>query len=199
MENNYVEIMKRILIIFTAIILCDIAMAQSITNVDCHQDGKSIVITYTLQGTRDADISLSYSTNGGTTYTKLKSVTGNVGKQSPGSNKSVKWDVLADVDKLVEDNVTFRVDAKAVYTGSTAKSSSSSNSYNSYLSNSSSSRNSSSAASSSSNAGQADYEKGYKYELAKNYSSAITYYRKAAAQGHKEAKKRIEALQLYFW
>lgn len=206
------KIMKRIFFIFMLIFVCAVASAQTVTDVDCYQDGKTIVITYKLQGSKDANVSFSYSINGGKTYNKIKSITGSVGKQSPGNYKSARWNVLSDVDRLVEDNVTFKVDATAVYTSSTSsyssgssykssgssyKSSGTSSSYKS--SSTSSSSSSSSRSSSSSSAGQADYEKGYKYEQQKNYSSAMTYYRKAAEKGHKEAKKRMEALQLYFW
>jgi len=55
--------------------------AQSITNVQSHQEGNNIVVTYTLQSSAPVDIVLSLSKDGGATFTEpLKSVTGDIGE-----------------------------------------------------------------------------------------------------------------------
>jgi len=89
------------------------APAQTVSNVAANQVGKSIHITYDLD--KAADISVYMSISGGRTYRELRQVTGDVGKTVGPGHKTIVWDVLAEVDELIGDDIVFmvRVDANA--------------------------------------------------------------------------------------
>lgn len=100
--------MKRSLF-FTLLFACSVLSAQTVTNADANQVGKAIEITYDLDCT--ANISVDYSTDGGRTYKPLHRVSGDVGTSISPGHKTITWDVLAEVDKFVGDNICFRVNA----------------------------------------------------------------------------------------
>ena len=67
-------------------------------------------ISYELDKT--ADVSVSVSMDGGKTFTpSLLHVTGGVGKGVPSGKNTIVWDVLSEYDKLVGENICFRVSA----------------------------------------------------------------------------------------
>jgi formylglycine-generating enzyme required for sulfatase activity len=102
--------MKQFLLIILLIIATKLAFSQNVTNVQVEQIGKKVHITYTLD--KIADITLHLSTDGGVTYSEpLKQVTGDVGKNIPVGTHTIVWDVLAENDKLVGDNIVFKVKA----------------------------------------------------------------------------------------
>ena len=75
--------------------LSAICQAQSITNVDANQEGKSIAVTYDLN--EMADISLYVTQDGGRTKTLIPQayLAGDAGKKvSLGSEKKILWRVL---------------------------------------------------------------------------------------------------------
>ncbi|OPZ97874.1 MAG: Serine/threonine-protein kinase pkn1 [Bacteroidetes bacterium ADurb.Bin408] len=89
--------------------------AQNVTNVDSRQEGKQIIITYTLD--ESADISVYCSMDGGKTFgPALQQVTGDIGKNVPAGNKTIVWDVLSEVDKLQGENIAFKVKASPSFT-----------------------------------------------------------------------------------
>lgn len=100
--------MKRILFL-SLFFTCLTLSAQTVTNVDANQVGKTIEITYDLD--RTADISVDYSTDGGRTYKPLHRVSGDVGRGITAGYRTITWDVLSEVDKFVGDNICFRVNA----------------------------------------------------------------------------------------
>ena len=89
------------------------ADAQSITNVTAEQVGTMIHIFYDLD--KAADISVRMSANDGETYRVLRQVSGDVGKTIGPGHKTIIWDVRAEVDSLISDNIVFlvRVDGNA--------------------------------------------------------------------------------------
>lgn len=107
--------MKKVLIILWCWTLIAIIgnnlFAQNISNVTAMQVGKMIEITYDLD--KAADISVCMSSNGGETYRVLRLVTGDVGKTVSPGHKTIVWDVRAEVDSLISDNVVFLVRADA--------------------------------------------------------------------------------------
>lgn len=98
--------MKRILTILL-LLLPIVMMAQSVTNVVAEQVGKKIEIRYLLD--KQADISIQYSTDGGSTYRSMSHISGDVGSDIAAGQRMITWDVLADVEKLVCDNLVFKV------------------------------------------------------------------------------------------
>ncbi len=109
--------MKRLFFIL-AMVFANISFAQTVTDVDACQEGSKIIVTYSLSGNLQApvDVVASYSKDGGYTFHKLKSVTGDL-KVYPGTGKKIVWDVLNDVESFVEANVLFRVDVLAAPSG----------------------------------------------------------------------------------
>ena len=81
--------------------------AQTVTNVTAEQVGKTIHVSYNLD--KQADITLFFSTDGGTTYTQLFRVSGDVGKNVSAGQKIIVWDVLAEREKLLGENIVFKV------------------------------------------------------------------------------------------
>ena len=84
------------------------AIAQKVTNADFEQVGKQVRITYQLDKT--ADIQVLLSTDGGKTFgSPLRAVTGDAGKNVTAGNKTIVWSPLEEMEKLVSDNVVFKV------------------------------------------------------------------------------------------
>ena len=84
------------------------ALAQKVTNAAFEQVGKQVRITYQLDKT--ADIQVLLSTDGGKTFgSPLRAVTGDVGKNVTAGNKTIVWSPLEEREKLVSDNVVFKV------------------------------------------------------------------------------------------
>ena len=97
-------------VLFGIFLLCTVALqAQKVTNAQFEQVGKQVEITYSLD--KQADIAVYVSTDGGLSFGQpLKAVTGDVGKQvAAGINKRIVWTVLDEREKLVSDNVVFKV------------------------------------------------------------------------------------------
>ncbi len=83
-------------------------LAQTVSNVQAEQVGKQIVISYSLD--KQADISVCYTTDGGKTFSDpLKQVTGDVGKNIAAGHRTITWNVLEEVDKLIADDIMFVV------------------------------------------------------------------------------------------
>lgn len=108
------KIIYRIGIIICVICsFCVQLSAQTVSNVTAVQVDKTIHISYSLD--KAADISVYVSTNGGNSYHEMKKVSGDVGKTVGPGRKKIVWDVLAETEELVGDDIVFlvRVDANA--------------------------------------------------------------------------------------
>src|SRR5574344_1170849 len=103
--------MKKQLLIF--LILCGcvaVIQAQRVTDASFRQENQEVYIEYTLDGT--AYITVHLSTDGGQTYgPALKQVSGGVGRSVTAGRKTIVWDVLAERDELVGDQITFQIRA----------------------------------------------------------------------------------------
>lgn len=84
--------------------------AQTVSNVTAEQVGKTIHVSYELD--KAADITLHLSMDGGKTYQKLNQVSGDVGDNVTSSLKTIVWDVLEERERLVGDNIVFKVKAQ---------------------------------------------------------------------------------------
>ncbi len=103
----------RIRLVVILLLLALIGSAQNVTNVSFRQVGQKVEVTYTLDKT--APISLSVSTDGGKTFSApLKHVSGDVGDRVTAGKKTIIWDALAEVDKIVGSQIVFRVTAKPI-------------------------------------------------------------------------------------
>lgn len=87
-----------------------ILSAQTVSNVTVEQVDKTIHVSYDLD--KQAEISLHLSIDGGKTYTELHQLSGDVGKNVTEGHKIIVWDVLAERESLVGDNVLFLVKAE---------------------------------------------------------------------------------------
>jgi len=99
--------------IFTGLLMMLIASAvfsQNVTHVESQQVGNTIEITYHLD--MQANISILMSENGGeglVAFKKISAISGDVGKNVSPGHKKIVWDVLAERDKLLGDNIVFKV------------------------------------------------------------------------------------------
>jgi hypothetical protein len=105
----------KIFIIFLLLANNILTFSQTVENVRFTQEGEKIIIYYDLKDKAGAKylyaISVFYSLDNGSTYIPLKSVLGDIGKNiSPGNNKKLTWNVLADVNEL-SGEVKFKVNA----------------------------------------------------------------------------------------
>lgn len=108
--ENMWNMKKACITLFLWCVYC-IGYAQTVTNVRFEQVNKQVKITYTLD--KQADISVSVSEDGGTTWhAPLKQVSGDVGKQVQPGSKTIYWDVLAEYDQFVGTNICFKVTPK---------------------------------------------------------------------------------------
>lgn len=110
MKKNYKVFFYSIIITFLCLVGFNSVTAQTVTNVRFSQEGDNVRITYDLSD--PADITVEMSTDGGVTFSSrlLVHLSGDVGRNvSAGKNKSVLWNVLADVDNLEGDDIRFRV------------------------------------------------------------------------------------------
>lgn len=102
--------MSRRITILTALLISTMALhAQKVTDVQFDQEGSRVKVSYTLNQ-RIANISLSYSTNGGATFTKLRKVEGDVGERIEPGHHVIYWNANEEIEELESDQVIFRVD-----------------------------------------------------------------------------------------
>lgn len=103
----------RLFVLLSAILLvCAIgsAEAQGVSNVEFHQDGNNVKIFYDLSA--ECNTTLFVSTNNGQTFTRVYAVSGDVGNNvAAGKSRCITWNVLADCDSIVSDEVVFRIEA----------------------------------------------------------------------------------------
>ncbi len=99
------KVFTQILLLF--VFLCG-TFAQYVSNVSFYQEGKNVVVTYSLD--KAADVSLQVSTDGGKTFSAdLQKVSGNVGKNTKAGNNRVVWDVLSERECLIGNDIVFQV------------------------------------------------------------------------------------------
>lgn len=108
-------IIRQLVIILALFVNVNFLLAQRVSQVSVKQEDNVVKIFYHLD--RPADISVYVSTDGGRSFTILNKVSGDVGKTVGPGNKMIVWDVLAEMDKLVGDDIQFkvRVDCNAEY------------------------------------------------------------------------------------
>ena len=104
--------MKRIYTLFLSLV-CFTAVCsfgQTVSNVDAYQEGKNIIITYDID--KAGSVGDVYcSTDGGRSWGEpLRHVTGDVNQQLPAGSHRIVWDVLAEREKLVGENISFKVE-----------------------------------------------------------------------------------------
>ncbi len=89
--------------------ICAVTMqAQNVSNVAFYQDGKNVIVTYSLD--IQARVSLHVSTDGGIFYSApLQHVSGDVGNNVKAGSNQIIWDVLSERENLVGDNIVFRI------------------------------------------------------------------------------------------
>ena len=88
-----------------------VSFSQKVSNVDAYQEGKNIVITYSLS--EAGMVSAVYcSTDGGRTWgAPLRHVSGDVNKSVSAGSHRVVWDVLSEREHLKGENICFKVEA----------------------------------------------------------------------------------------
>ena len=99
---------KLVTFIFAFLCLGATLSAQTVSNVRFEQENSHVKITYSLDKT--ADITISVSEDGGKTWrAPLKQVSGGVGKQVQPGSKTIYWNVLAEYDQFVGNNICFKI------------------------------------------------------------------------------------------
>ena len=99
--------MERVSISFLFVLLATMASAQNISNVDFHQAGDEIVITYDLD--ESSHIVAYVSLDGGKSYKEMHSIQGDVGKTVLPGKKRIVWKILGDIPEGLAGQVQFKV------------------------------------------------------------------------------------------
>ena len=102
---------RLIIIILFCFLTVGVAFSQKVSNVDAYQEGKNIVITYSLS--EAGMVSAVYcSTDGGRTWgAPLRHVSGDVNKSVSAGSHRIVWDVLSEREHLKGENICFKVEA----------------------------------------------------------------------------------------
>jgi uncharacterized protein (TIGR02145 family) len=89
--------------------------AQVVSDLQAHQTGQKITITYVLNAKEDVDVSLYYIKHDLQDWTQIKKgVSGNIGRNVISGLNEIIWDVLAYNESFVSSNVQFKVVTKSI-------------------------------------------------------------------------------------
>ena len=94
-------------VVLVLIVSMGTVTAQTVSNVTAVLEGKTIEITYDLD--KAADISAWVSFDGGENYSKLRKVSGDVGKTVGPVHNTFVWNVLDELDEFFGDDIMFKV------------------------------------------------------------------------------------------
>jgi hypothetical protein len=112
--------MNRFILILLFLIFSLPIQADNATNVRARQEGNTVVITYDLSA--KSNVKVYFSINNTNDFKELKSVTGDVGIAiSAGNNRTIVWHALDDYEKIIAEDVCFKVEAKDYTTLSLSK------------------------------------------------------------------------------
>jgi len=101
--------MKNLLFVFLIFLSAQVN-AQSVSQVEISQIGKTMVVEYVLEAIDAQEILLYLSQDGGVTFSKpLEKVSGDIGRGVLPGKKRIVWNVLEEIPELVGDNVVFLV------------------------------------------------------------------------------------------
>lgn len=102
---------KLVFFLLLSVVTAVCSFGQMVSNVDAYQEGKNIVITYSLS--EAGMVSAVYcSTDGGRTWgAPLRHVSGDVNKSVSAGSHRVVWDVLSEREHLKGENICFKVEA----------------------------------------------------------------------------------------
>ncbi len=118
MENLDIEMIpiNKIYRTFFCLIVLSISLvlyAQKPTNVSFRQENGKVIVSYTLDKNANF-VTLHLSIDNGKTFTTpLKYVTGNVGKHVSAGACMIVWDALQEYEKLISNQVVFKVVASS--------------------------------------------------------------------------------------
>ena len=107
--------MKKTSFLLIFIFISVLSFSQNIENVHAEQQGKQVIVTYDITGAQTDqkfDVKLLYSQNGYDWKQAVNGLNGYIGGTvTSGINKTIKWDALQDVDKLVGEGFIFKIAA----------------------------------------------------------------------------------------
>ena len=114
MSETAIMIRKRnlnITLSFFLLLHCALpTLAQTVSNVVAEQQGKVLLIHYTLQTDSPCEVSLQVSMNNGRSWAgPLLKVTGDIGKNISAGSHTIQWQVLEEQEQLVGDQIQFKV------------------------------------------------------------------------------------------
>ena len=104
MKNN---LFCLVILVFFNVLVCNALATDYVSSVRSYQEGKNIIITYELS--KQSDIAVSVSTDGGKTFSPLKNISGDIGDNVKPGNKQIIWDVLSDYEQFIFHEVCFKV------------------------------------------------------------------------------------------
>lgn len=101
---------KQLSIVSVLFLLSNFLTAQKISEFRLEQKGQSVVIYYFLDSEKPCEVQLKTSADNGLTWsTPIYSAKGDVGLKVMPGRKIITWDVVKSGEKLVGDNIQFKV------------------------------------------------------------------------------------------
>ncbi len=101
-----------ILLVFFMFFISINLLAQEVSNISFRQEGDKVVISYDITG-KEGDLFNAipyYSVNEGKTWTQLITVKGDLLNVTPGTDKTITWEVLKDVTGI-KGTTSFKIEA----------------------------------------------------------------------------------------
>ncbi len=95
------------------LLLNHVLSAQTVSNVTAEQQGNALMVHYNLTTESPCEVSLFVSQNSGKTWRPLLRVSGDVGKDISGGSRTIRWEVLEEMEQLVGNNIQFKVVANS--------------------------------------------------------------------------------------
>ncbi len=109
-KNNTIQRHVSVVLSLVVVLFGLTTRAQTVTNVTAEQQGNALVIHYNLSTDSPCEVSLFVSLTDGKTWTgPLLRVSGDVGKDISGGSRTIRWEVLEEMEQLVGNNIQFKV------------------------------------------------------------------------------------------
>ncbi len=109
-KNNTIQRHVSLVLSLVVVLFGLTGRAQMVTNVTAEQQGNALVVHYNLTTESPCEVSLFVSLTDGKTWTgPLLRVSGDAGKDISGGSRTIRWEVLEEMEQLVGSGIQFKV------------------------------------------------------------------------------------------
>jgi|GEM_PF-3345748 len=115
--NAIIKSLLATLLLTASCTFLNCAKAQQVTNILAFQEGTNIKLTFNLSGINENqrfNVIALYTLDDGKSYLQMKSIKGDLYMVTPGYTKTLLWDVLADREPLINQDIRFKIIAEPI-------------------------------------------------------------------------------------